>query len=194
MSGARVCAIVAVGLASLASNACSSSNGGDGADGDGGGPASFDGSASETGSVDAGRGAASDASEAGKPDSGASCSSLGTTSACRMCCSTAYAAGFASFEKLGLVCACQPSVCGALDAGAADGGADASDGGGGGLGSGACAVTCATSAASTGACTSCLQAALGSESAPGPCGATVAGQCLTDSTCGPFFECVESCP
>jgi hypothetical protein len=146
--------------------------------------------------VDAADSATTDdaATDAGDP---AACVPL-APNACLSCCQGIYPAGYLTFGKLELTCACTADFCGALDGGADGGDAGSEDGGAldaGPFGTVACGTTCSAAHTSPDdTCLTCLRATLGSTAAPGPCGIDVLSGCVNDTDCDSYFSCVEACP
>jgi hypothetical protein len=158
------------GSADVATDVTSSpETGGDGAAGN-------DGPSSDAGTMETG------ASEAGDD---AGCTGTGTT--CRTCCRTDYATGYKQLVVAELACACSPSVCGPLEAGAGDAG-DASD-----LGVGACAGTCGGTTLPNATCDKCLTDATGSMGDPGECYGPVSTACEGETDCVAYVTCLTGC-
>jgi hypothetical protein len=121
--------------------------------------------------------------EAGGDEGGAVCTGTGTT--CTACCRTNNPAGYKTIVTAALACACKPSICGPVDAGA---GSDASD-----IGVGACATTCGGTALPDATCDKCLTDATGSMGDPGECYAPVSMACEADPNCVAYYSCLSGC-
>ena len=125
--------------------------------------------------------------ETGPSEAGDDAGCTGTGTACRTCCRMDHAAGYKTLVTAELMCACKPSVCGPLEAGAGDAG-DASD-----LGVGACAGTCGGTVLPDATCDKCLTDATGSMADPGECYAPVSTACQADTDCVAYVTCLTGC-
>jgi len=163
--------------------------------GDGGSDAASDGTASPDtggdGAAAGGDGPTGDVAtpgETGAPDAGGDAGCTGTGTTCRTCCRMDFATGYKKLVAAELACACKPSVCGPLEAGAGDGGSDASD-----LGIGACAGTCGGTALPDATCDKCLTDATGSMADPGECYTPVSTACEMNTDCVAYVTCLTGC-
>ena len=129
------------------------------------------------------------AGDTGTGEAGGDGGCTGTGATCRQCCKTSNATGYQKLVTAELMCACRPSVCGAIDGGAGDaGGADASD-----LGVGACADTCAQKSLPDTTCDKCLNDATGTMADPGQCYTQVSTVCENDPGCVAYVTCATGC-
>ncbi|HEY3820835.1 MAG TPA: hypothetical protein VGL81_26910 [Polyangiaceae bacterium] len=183
--------------ACLGALGCGGTNAGVGSGGDGGpadGAGAMDGTSTAdtggdaSGGNDATSGGDVATTETGSPEAGDDAGCTGTGMTCRTCCRTDYAAGYKKLVAAELACACKPSICGPLDAGAVDGGSDASD-----LGIGACAGTCGGTTLPATACDKCLTDATGSMADPGECYTSVSMACEKDTDCVAYVTCATGC-
>jgi collagen type VII alpha len=174
--------------------ACGGSSSGVGA-GDGGSDASTDvTSSAETGGDgpasgdDGPTGDVGTPGETGAPEAGGDAGCTGTGTTCRTCCRTDNPDGYKTLVTAELACACKPSVCGPLEAGAGDGGSDASD-----IGVGACTGTCGGTTLPDATCDKCLTDATGSMADPGECYTPVSTACENDAKCVAYVTCLTGC-
>lgn len=126
--------------------------------------------------------------ETGAPEAGDDAGCTGTGTTCRTCCRTDNPDGYKTLVTAELACACKPSVCGPLEAGAVDGGSDASD-----LGVGACTGTCGGTTLPDTTCDKCLTDATGSMADPGECYTPVSTACEKDAKCVAYVTCLTGC-
>jgi hypothetical protein len=150
--------------------------------------ASSEGGAGDAPSGDSPTGDGPSGADTGTAEGGADAGCTGTGATCRQCCRTSFATGYDKLVVAELTCACKPSVCGPVDAGAADGGADGSD-----LGVGACASTCGTKSLPDATCDKCLTDATGTAADPGECYTEVSTACEKDTDCVAYVTCATAC-
>jgi hypothetical protein len=134
-------------------------------------------------STDAGEPDAAGEDAEDRRDGAAKCSSFATRAVCVECCAARSPAGVMTLNAAINGCACQPDLCGPLDAG------HASDGG---LGTGACADECKNGGKVGDPCTECRDVTLATDG--GVCYSSVKAACEQAPACVTYVECMDTCP